>query len=450
MKKAAVLCAAVMLLSSCTPINFGVDNLLAAPKLTDEQSQIHEALIDAVGNNVTLKYPKNGSNRSAYVIANLDDDEPEEALVFYEYTGDPADNGLRVNLLDKDENDQWISVKEIAGAGTEVDKVILTRMGSSSGIKILVGYQTLSGDEKVLEIYSYKNREFRRIGTSSYSVLEALDINSDGSNELVTIRRSVNPETGQVSAKAALLELKNVTDEDGVTVEEVALSQSIDMCENVSSYARAVTGKLADGRNALYTDVVNAEGSLRTELVYYRYSALQNPMQLRNEKLLPICTRPAGYYCADIDGDGVIEIPSTNTMLGYENAVPEEQLMMTSWMQYEDFYQLTEKYSGYYSVSDGYTMIFPSRWSGLVTVKKDTSANEAVFYKYGGDINAEMTELMRVAVASKQQSQAFLYDGYQVIKSVGQLDYLVKLPTNKRETLILTIDEVKNNFYVIE
>lgn len=450
MKRAALLCAAAMLFTGCTPINFGVDTLLAAPKLTAEQSQIHEALIDAVGNNVVLKYPKNGSNRSAYVIANLDEDPQDEALVFYEYTGDPADNGLRVNLLDKDENDSWISVKEIAGAGTEVDKVILTRMGSSSSINILVGYQTLSGDEKSLEIYTYKNREFKRIGTSSYSVLETLDINSDGSNELLTIRRTVNLESGQVTAKAALLELRAATDENGEAVEEVALRQSIDMCDNVSSYSRAVPGLLVDGRRALYTDVVNADGALRTEIVYYRYSKLQNPMQLRSEKLLPMCTRPAGYYSADVDGDGVIEIPSTRTMLGYENAVPEEQILLTSWMQYEDFYSLREKYSGYYSVSDGYAMMFPSRWDGKVTVKKDTATNEAVFYKYGGDINAEMTELMRVAVASKQQSQTFIYDGYQIVKSVGQLDYLVKLPTNKREQLILTIDEVKNNFYVVE
>jgi len=446
MKKAALVCALSMLFTGCTPINFGVDNLLAAPKLTAEQSQIHEALIDAVGSNVTLKYPKNGSNRSA----NLDDDAQDEALVFYEYTGDPADNGLRLNLLDKDENDEWISVKEIAGAGTEVDKVILTRMGSSSSVNILVGYQTLSGDEKALEVYTYQNREFKRIGTSSYSVLETFDINSDGSNELVTIRRSVNPETGQVSAKAALLELKKVTADNGSVSEEVALSQSIEMCDNVSSYARAVTGRLADGRLALYTDVVNADGNLQTELVYYRYSALQNPMQLRSEKLLPLCTRPAGYYCADIDNDGITEIPSTRTMLGYENAVPEEQQMLTSWMEYEDFYQLKEKYSGYYSVADGYAMMFPSRWADKVTVKKDTTTNEVIFYKFGGDINADMTELMRIAVAAKQQSQAFLYDGYQVVKSVGQLDYLVKLSTNKREQLILTIDEIKNNFYVIE
>lgn len=436
------------MLSGCTTLNFGVDTLLAAPKLTEEQSAIHEALIAAVGNNLTLKYPKNGSNRSAYVIANVDSEPGDEAIVFYEYTGDSAEEGLRVNLLDKATDGSWISVKEIAGAGKEVDQVILTRMGPDSSQYFLVGYQTLSGDEKALEIYSYRSGDFTRIGTTTYSVLETFDINGDGTNELVTIRRQTNTETGQVTSKAALLELKVEQGEDGTETEEVTLSQSIDMCDNVTSYAKAKAGRLADGRRALYVDSVNGEGQLQTELVYYRYSALQNPMQLRSEKLLPVCTRPTGFYSTDIDGDGIIEIPSVKPMLGYENAVTEEQVYLTNWTVYKDFYELETKYSGYYDVSDGYAMMFPSRWADQVTVRKDASTGEAVFYKYGGDINADMTELMRVAVAAKQQSESYLFDGYVTVKSAGQLDYLVKLPTNKREQLILTIDEVTNNFYI--
>ena len=449
--KLASCAAAAVMLSSCTSINFSVDNLLAAPKLTSEQSEIHEALIAAVGNNLTLKYPKNGDNRSAYVIADIDDEPGDEALVFYEYTGsETSDDGLRVNLLDKDNDGKWQSVKEIAGAGTDVDKVIITKMGADNHTNVLVGYQTLSGEEKALEIYSYLNGDFRRIGTSSYSVLETLDIDSDGSTELVTVRRQNNTETGLTTSTASLLTLNKTEDENGNMTDEVTLTQSIDMCDNVSSYSRALTGKLADGRNALYVDAVDGDGQIHTEIVYYRYSALQNPMQLRSERLIPKCTRPAGYSCTDMDRDGVIEIPSVRPLTGYENSQPEEQQLLTSWTQYTDFYELSEKYSGYYAVSDGYTMIFPSRWTDKVTVKKDSVTGETVFYKFDGDINAEMTELMRIAVVPKTQVEEFTFSGYQVITSAGQLDYLVLLPTNKREQLILTIDEVTNNLYVIE
>ena len=118
LKRAALPLAAVLAMTGCSPVNFNVDNILTAPKLTEEQSEIHEALISAVGNNITLKYPRNGANRSAYVIADIDGEDSDEALVFYEYTGTGGESdGLRVNLLDKNSDGKWVSVKEIAGAG---------------------------------------------------------------------------------------------------------------------------------------------------------------------------------------------------------------------------------------------------------------------------------------------------------------------------------------------
>ncbi|SDA16197.1 hypothetical protein SAMN02910447_01099 [Ruminococcus sp. YE71] len=427
-----------MILSGCTGVNLTVDSLLAAPKLTDEQSQIHAALIAAVGRNITLKYPRGGANRSAYVIANVDGEPTEEALVFYEYTG--AENeGVRVNLLDRREDGSWYSVREIAGAGTEIDKVVISAMGSGSDQDILVGYQNITG-ENALEIYSYSGETFQRIGADSYSLLETVDINSDGKEEIVTIQRIQDSETGTAFTKAYLLRIS-----DG----EIVKDDGIDMMPSVQSYVKAYKGRLKSGDPAVYIDELDPDGQLRTELVFYRYSGLQNPVRLRAEKMAAMVTRPAGYNCADLDGDGVYEIPSCKPMLGYEDAVAEEQVLKTTWSVYEDFYKLTPKISGYHSVADGYTLEFPQRWTDTVTVKTDADTGEAVFYKYEGDINAEMQELMRIKTVRKDEAEELLYNGYRLIVSSGQIDYLVKLPTNKREKLILTIDEVQNNFYPI-
>ncbi|MBR1739635.1 MAG: hypothetical protein IJ737_05010 [Ruminococcus sp.] len=441
LKIAAVAVAAAML-GGCSAMSFSVDSLLGAPKLSEEQEAIHKALTSAVGSSVTLKYPKNGANRSAFVIANVDSEQGEEALVFYEYnTGSGTDDGIRLNLLDKNEDGDWYSVKELAGSGTEVDRVIISRMGEKNEIFILVGYQSITSSDCTLEIYSYREGELRRVGSDTYSVLETLDINSDGYNELITIDRAVNQETGAITAKASMLGLR-----DGEIVKE----DSIEMLSGVTGYSSTVTGLLNPEHGAIFLDGVNADGALQTEIVYYRYSSLQDPMQQSPEKLLPLCTRPAGYYSGDVDGDGIVEIPSVRPMTGYENAVADEIVYMTSWNVYEDFFNLTEKYRGYYSRSDGWFMAFPKRWTELVTVKRDNSTGELVFYKFDGDINSSKMEIMRIAVASRNVSQAYEDDGYLLIDSKGQLDYYVKLPEDKREPLILTIDEVRNNFYITD
>ncbi|WP_295130069.1 hypothetical protein [Ruminococcus sp.] len=423
-------------------MSFTVDGLLNAPKLTEEQGEIHEALTAAVGGSVTLKYPRNGDNRSAFVITNLDGEVGEEALVFYEYnSGGGSDEGIRVNLLDKDEEGKWYSVKELAGAGTEVDRVIISQMGEKNRYNVLVGYQSVTGSECQLEVYSCYDGDFKRVGTDTYSVMDTLDINYDGYREIVTIQRQTNNDTGAVTAKASLLDM------DG---DKLVKSEGIDMCANVQSYVNTYSGLLNKQHEAIFIDGLDQDGDLQTEIVYYRYSSLQNPMQLSPQKLLPLCKRPAGYYSTDVDGDGIVEIPSTRPMTGYENAIIDEMVYMTTWNIYEDFFNLTEKYRGYYSISNGYFFAFPNRWNDLVTVKREPDTSELVFYKYEGDINDSTTEIMRICAVSRQESQSYLDDGYKVIASKGQLDYFVKLPEDKREPLILTIDEVRNNFYIVD
>ncbi len=435
-KRLLALPVAALVLSGCSGLNFSIDDLLAAPKLTEEQTQIHEALISAVGRGITLKYPRSGSNRSAYVIADIDGEPTEEALVFYEYSSAESD-GIRMNLLDKNEEGEWYSVKELAGAGTEIDQVIISPMSKDGEMDILVGYQNPAGENN-LEIYTYSAKGFQRIGTDSYSLLEAIDIDSDGTDELITVQKNADPETGAVTSRAYLLSVA-----DG----EIIKDDGTELCDGVTSYVRAFSGILSNGDPAVYIDEINSDGMLRTEIIFYRYSGLQAPVKLRSEKMLPLCTRPVGYSCADLDNDGVYEIPSAKPMLGYENAVAEEQVFRTTWSQYKDFYELEQKLSGYYNVTEGYMMAFPSRWNDAVTVKPDNETEETVFYKYAGDINAQMTELMRIKTVTKNESEEYLYDGYTLIASRGQIDYLVKLPTNMREQMILTIDEVQNNFY---
>ncbi|MBR1724017.1 MAG: hypothetical protein IJ723_03240, partial [Ruminococcus sp.] len=230
---AAAAALAFSFMTGCTGVNLSVDSLLAAPKLTEEQSLIHEALISAVGRNITLKYPRSGLNRSAYVIEDIDGEPTEEALVFYEYTGS-ENEGVRVNLLDRRDDGSWYSVKELAGVGTEVDKVMITSMGSENRRYILVGYQGLTG-ENALEIYAYSADGFQRIGSDSYSLLEAADINSDGSDEMVTIQRTEDPDTAAVTAKAFLLNIENG---------EIVKDDGIDMCPGIVSYPAAHIGKL--------------------------------------------------------------------------------------------------------------------------------------------------------------------------------------------------------------
>ena len=56
---------------------------------------------------------------------------------------------------------------------------------------------------------------------------------------------------------------------------------------------------------------------------------------------------------------------------------------------------------------------------------------------------------MRIKAVTKDESEEYVYKGYRRITTRGQMDYMVKIPINKREQLILTFDEIENNFYPV-
>ena len=434
------LTACCMVLTGCSSVNFGVDGLVTAPKLTQEQSEIHQALVSAVGSNINLKYPKTGDNRSAYVIKNIDDEPGDEALVFYEYSGAEKKEGLKVNVLDKNDDGEWHSVKEFAGEGADVSRVIISDMGNNSQTDIIIGYANVTGEEKTLEVYTYSNRKIKSVGKANYSLLESYDINNDGTDELIIISKNEN----RISKKKTFSYVASLLEVQG---DDLVKTKSVLMSNNVTSYVNSVKGKIGDNP-AIFIDELNNENKLQTEVLYYDDNTLKCPGDAI--ELLPVCTRATGYYSQDFDYDGRIEIPSVKTMLGYENAIDEEKLYLTDWYAFEEKTELSKKYSGYYSISEGFIMNFPVRWDSQVTVKVDTSSQETVFYKYAGDINGKMTELMRIAVASQDDRSSYLYNDYKVISTSGRIDYLVKLSDDKDEPLIPTIDEVENSFFVVE
>jgi len=65
-KKAAAFlkAAAILSIAALTGCQATIENLLTAPKLTQEQSEIYQALINSSGSSIKLKYPRGGEYRS--------------------------------------------------------------------------------------------------------------------------------------------------------------------------------------------------------------------------------------------------------------------------------------------------------------------------------------------------------------------------------------------------
>lgn len=426
-----------LLLSGCSFGTFSVDTLLAAPKLSEEQKQIHEKVIESIGSDIVLKYPKSGENRSAFVVADIDDEPTDEAIVFYEHSNIfNADVGINICVLDKTSDDNWKVKHKFTGPGTDIDRIIVTKLGKNEKTSIIVGYSTLNINEKALEIYNYADGTMNLIASDTYNVIETIDLNNDKYNEIVLVQSGAEGE----NATASVLTIKDSQ------IIKSSTSNLLTPSEAIVNYTK---GKVSQRNKALFVDSRNADGTLRTEFLLYRYDALQNPVYQIGQELSTKTSRPDGYYSADVDGDGIIEIPTVTPLKGYEMLPAEQQLYLTTWNQYTDFYKLTPKVVGYYSISKGYMLQLPQEVIDKVTVKRDDITGEAVFYEYNNSLEESTTELFRISVCPKSESEGYVNMGYSIITSVGQIDYLAKISDNKYVEYIPDILTLRRNFYVV-
>lgn len=437
MKKicAAAVCAVCSLFMAGCSLGGSVDSLLSPPKLSEEQNAVYEALIRSVGKDIRLKYPRSGEYRSAFVFADIDSEPDREAVVFYEKTGETEGGGnVRINVIDR-RGGKWTSVYDHAGAGTGIDRIIFSDLGESGRQNVIIGYTLLSGERSV-QIYSYENGLLNTEYSDSYSTMFSADLERDGKNELIII----HPEN---QLRKASLSSVSADPESGT----IAETGSVALDESASEFVSVAAGYVGKETPAIFIDGLSG-GQLTTEIIYSVDGQLRNPLYLGESGLIEKTRRPAGYSCTDIDLDGVIEIPTLTLFPGYSEDSSGTKLYSADWNVFDN-YSITKKYSSFYNVSDGYCFILPSRWDGVVTVKRDAATGEAVFCKFRSDLENSTVELLRIAVASVEETGALLDEGYMVLKSNNKTNYLVKCPDLEDEPLTLTGTEIGNSLYLM-
>ena len=431
LKAAAALLAAFML-SGCSSAS--VDTLLAPPKLSEEQSAVYDALVKSVGDDIRLQFPKSGDYRSAFVFADIDDEPENEAVVFYEKTGEVQSGAnIRVNIIDRRDG-KGTSVYDHAGMGIEIDRIIFSDIGTMDK-SIIIGYTLLSG-EKNVRVYSYSNSMLVPEYTDNYSTMFVSDLERDNKNELIIIR----PNNQQKKASVGL-----VSTADNGRIDEVS---NVALNENTTDFVNIASGYVGSDTPAVFIDSLSA-GKLSTEIIYSVNGQLRNPLYLGESAMVEQTVRPAGYPCTDIDLDGIIEIPTQTLFPGYSENTVGIKLYSTEW-NVLDNYNITRKYSSYYNIAEGYCFILPSRWNGgVITAKPDSVTGEIVFYKFRIDLNNSTSELMRIAVVTEEETPQLLDEGYFLVKSNGNTNYLVKCPDISDEPLVLTGTEISNSFYIL-
>ncbi|MCH5207450.1 MAG: hypothetical protein J1F04_01090 [Oscillospiraceae bacterium] len=432
----ALLLAGIISISASGCMDTSVENMLNPPKLSDEQDEIYNELIKSVGQNIKLVYPKSGEYRSAFVIYDFDDDPEDEALVFYESKGAAAGEGsLRMKIFDK-VNERFEAVYDLACEGSEVESISFERLGKSGGVNIVVEYTLLNQSEKVFSVYKYEDRTPTKRYSSSYVCLDVFDINGDGVDELITVNYD---RTSKISSAMMFAD-----GEDSL----IKLSQT-DLCGGTADYIKVTEGMLSKDTAALFLDYSKSGGQSGTDVLYSVSDTLYCPNGADMNISRVTNDYMAEIYCCDIDGDGLVEIPSTRLLPGYETAGRNEQLYAVEWYTVESG-KFSFKHYSYFSSKYRFALIFPSRWVGVVTAVPDVLNDEVVFVAYDQQIGFDLenaAEIMRVRAVDKDDEKGIEEaQGFVFIGETDETYYCVTHTGYAAGTLTLTESELKNCF----
>lgn len=421
MKKiiAVILALACLFLGGCS--SFGQvtpDSLLQPPKLSDEQVQVYNALEASVGKNIKLKYPNRGEYTSAYLIENIDTEETNEALVFYETENNPNfTKPLRITVIDK--NDEiWYATYDVGVEASGVEKVSFVRTNDKT--VIVIGFNLYTRSEKLVISYVYKNGILQEIFRKKCSNFEVADLDGNGTDEIILLSLPKERDVGSASTA----EVFGISGESIYSVAEVKINPQI------TEYQRISLGKTNRGDNALYIDGICNQSAIMTDIITYESSteSYKSLIYSDNEKadLSAQTYRGYGMWSMDIDGDGVYEMPFPQTALGYEDAELQQKQYLTEWYSYSSRgLEITK--TTFVDYAMGYLFVIPQKWKDKVTVSYDESNNELSFVEYERMDEPDSAIISIKPIRRGEYEEKALNEGYSVLFDNGQLLYTYKM-----------------------
>lgn len=424
------LCAVLLLgLSGCDLYQPDVDSLLSPPVLSELQNEVDLALQDVVGEDFKLRYPSGGSYRSPYIFSDLDGDGAEEAVVFYTTGEEPL---VYLQVLDRQEG-RWRAYNALPGLEGEVLFVDFRHLQSNSITDLLVGWSEPDLQYNTLCLYRYQDNSLTELFRVNYDGIAVADFDGNGTEELVTATLD----------SGVMLQLTG-WDGSGISVLDTTYSSL-----RLQNLNEAVIGQISPGLpGAVFYGRINADMTASLAV------------GVRGDRLiLPQETSEAYYadsYCysgavsADINGDGIIELPWSAAAPGYTGAGREEIRYFTEYRSLQEGKSLPVAVSCE-SIADGWRWILPESLtalyrSGSLSLVRLAETREVVLFRYNGSLSDYGQEYLRLrVVAAADSPNGFEDTRYTLLATRGQFSYYALLPSGSP----LTAQQIEQGFSLL-
>lgn len=372
-----MLCLLLTLLLSGCMFTASFDELYEVPQIPDEYTELSRQIDEILNSGAEYATPTSGTNIQSVQQVDLDGDGVEEALAFFRNSND--EKPLKIYIFRVVE-DTYEQVALIEGSGTAIHSISYIDMDGDGNSEIIVGWR-VNTEYQAVGVYSIRDFEPRLLMEEMYTQYEVLDFDGDGIQEMVLLRSNTE---GEPAAEYFDWE------------EQQLVSQSMArLSMTMAELERVDVGYLRGGQVALFVTGVTEDTQAVTDILTYHQDIITNIVRNDATGVSSEVFRDIGLQPADIDGDGVTEVPMPVRIPS--SGVWDDQYWQVIWRNYNVRGQGEVAVSTYHNTSDGWYLLLPETWDGRIAVRQFYGTDErGIVFSILGDEEATFQDFLGI------------------------------------------------------
>ena len=363
-KAALVLLAALVLpLSGCLR---SVEELYAPPRQSAEYYTLQNKIEQVLASGAEYCAPVSGDRRQAVQLADLDSDGEEEAIVFFRTKGEKP---LKIYIYKKiDEG--YTEYTVIEGDGSAFASVDYRQIDTALGLELVVGRQVSDQVPQTLCVYAMNAERVTELLNVSCIRHTLADLDGNGLQDLLVFR---GDEDGGVG----------LTDYYSWTGADLELVGSADMSSALTpeSIRRIVGGMMQPDTPAVFVANSVEESTIVTDVFILSDGEFKNVSSLGENPSDAGRVRYRNVYADDVDGDGLIELPSTVQLprLGGKDAPTYNKIR---WYNLRADGSREYKRSTFHNYTDGWFIELLPAWEQALAVDYVRDSQQLPCYRF--------------------------------------------------------------------
>lgn len=412
MKAFVILLCVALLFSGCGNFRMAasIDDLISPVALSGDHAGVQNAVDEFCNGGYSIKIPTNGKFKSSYIFRDLDNDDINESVAFYE----PSNKmGTVCMALLKKSADKWSVYENIESSATDVNSVDFCDLNNDGLEEIIVCWSVVS------KTAGSKLNVYRQIINDSSYTIESLsdavtasdficvDMDDDGIDELMIFSDGASSEYPKA-------ELYSYADNKQKLLGRTKLDSTITSFESITC------GKTDEGVS-VYADALRFDGSsMVTEFIYWSdyYNSIISPFYSYSTSRTTATSRNCMITSKDIDGDGEIEIPTDASVSKLPSGV-EAQI----WKTYGNTV-LSNKCYSFSCKRDGYIIVVSKDLFDSIKIEYDN--NLRLFKAVDSDSGEMVFKILTVVKTGYSLDNSAYYE-YEKIYDDSGFVYLAKV-----------------------